>query len=178
MNILEKVSAQARSMVQPLIDKEAVNYVESGVLYGIVMQGRYHVSFLSILHNHARDSKLRHLIKEALDELSEVTIVKCEDLLRAGDAQVPAFDLPVHSLDDKLDIPSNARLSDAEIAMALVTMDAAAQAALLSSIHQCYQLEISLTLRNQLNKGLDWSYTLLQLMLDRGWLPKIAKVEH
>ncbi len=178
MTILDNVSAGTRSMVQTIVDKESVNYIEAGMLYGIVLQGRYNVSFLSILYNHAQSPQLKQLIKEAIDDLTEETIDECEGLLRAGDAKVPTLNFPEHSLENRLDIPSAAHLTGKEIAITLANNSAASQMALLASIHQCYQLEIAGTLRSQLNKGLDWNYRLLQLMLHQGWLPEINKVEH
>lgn len=53
MAILDTVSATGRSIVQKFTDKEPVNYIEAGMLYEIVVTGRFHVSFLSVLYNHA-----------------------------------------------------------------------------------------------------------------------------
>ncbi|MDJ0306419.1 DUF3231 family protein [Dehalobacter sp.] len=178
MTILDKVNATSRSIVQKFVDKEPANYIEAGLLYQIVVTGRYHVALLTIFHNHAKDLELMQLIKDALDNLSEKTIKKCEDLLQTEDAMIPTVRFPERLLESAQNIPSAAHLSDMEIAMALVNMHGASQMALLTAINQCYHLEIGIELRKQLNIALDWGYRLLQLMLHRGWLPQIAKVEH
>ncbi|MDR3565944.1 MAG: DUF3231 family protein [Negativicutes bacterium] len=178
MTMIDQIKAGTRNIVQSLVDNEPINAIEAGALYSIVIQGRYHVSLLSILHNHAQDPALKQLIAEAQDDLAESTVRRCENLLQAGEAKVPDTQFPTHPLEDRLNIPTAAHLSDAEIAMTLVVNDAAGQTALLLAIHQCYQLEVAMALRDELNKGLDWSYRLLQLMLHRGWLPEIAKVTH
>lgn len=178
MSVIEQVSVAGRAVVQSLVDKEPVNYIEAGSLYGIITIGRYHVALLTVLHNHAQDPQLKVLIKEAMDTLSEVTLKKCEHHLKSGGAKMPSIEFPERSLQDRVDIPGAARLSDREIALTLAGLDASSQLSLLTALHQCYQLEIALTLRTQLSTALDWSYRLLQLMLHRGWLPEIAKVTH
>lgn len=178
MTIVDQLSAGARNIVQSVIDREPINYMEAGAMYGIVIQGRYHVSLMSILYNHAQDPELKRLIKEARDNLAESTAKRCENFLRTGAAQVPTTHFPDHPLENRTNIPEAAHLTDKEIAMTLAIHDSAGQMALLAAIHQCYQLEVARTLRDELNKGLDWSYRLLQLMLHRGWLPEIAKVTH
>ena len=50
--------------------------------------------------------------------------------------------------------------------------------ALLAALHQSYQLNVGMMLRKRLDEGLDWNLRLLTLMLNRGWLPHLAKVEH
>lgn len=176
MTILDKVSAKTNSLAQKFVDKESVNYIEAGLLYGIVATGRYHVAILTVLHNHAQDPELKRLIKDALDNLAEKTTKQCEELLLMGDAKLPAVRFPERSLENGQDIPSAAHFTDMEIAMILVNMHNASQLTLMTTINQCYQPEIGTKLRNQLNIGLDWGYRLQQLMLHRGWLPEIAKV--
>lgn len=178
MTILDQVNAKSRSFVQGLVDKEPANYIEAGLLYQIVITGRYHVSLLTVLHNHAQDPELMQLIKDAIDNLSEKTLKGCEDLLQSEDAMIPTMRFPEHKLESAQDIPSSAHLSDMEIAMALANMHGASQMALMTAINQCYHLEIGFTLRKQLNTALDWGYRLLELMLHRGWLPQIAKITH
>ena len=177
MTILDQIHARSRAIVQSIIDKEPVNYFEAGALYSIVAYGRHNASVLSVLYNHAQDYELKALIKEAIDGLA-VTIKQCEEFLAVGGAQIPTTRFSHHPLEDRLDIPSAARLTDMEISQSLHTMSATSQTALLISIHQCYQLEISVALRSMLNDSLDWNYRLLQLTLHQGWLPEIAKVEH
>lgn len=178
MTILDKVNATTRTFVQKLVDKEPANYIEAGILYQIVVSGRFHVALLTILHNHARDPELMALIKDALDNLSEKTIKDCEDLLETEGAMLPTMRFPERPLENVQDIPSAAHLSDTEIAIVLVNMHNASQMALLTGINQCYHLEIGNALRKQLNSAIDWGYRLQQLMLHRGWLPKTAKIEH
>lgn len=178
MTILDQVNAKSRSFVQDLVDKEPANYIEAGLLYQIILSGRYHVSLLTILHNHAQDPELMKLIKDAIDNLSERTLKDCEDLLLSENAMIPTVRFPEHKLESTQDIPSAAHLSDMEIAMALVNMHGASQLALMTAINQSYHLEIGSKLRKQLNTALDWGYHLLELMLHRGWLPQIAKITH
>jgi spore coat protein CotF len=176
MTIIDQVRAVGRGITQPLVDKEPVNYIEAGALFTIIATCRYHLAMLSVMHNHARDPELRALIKEALDSLTEAAMTKGEDLLRAGGASVPTVTYPIVPLQESLEIPDGARLTDPIIAMALVNMDGASQMALLGAMHQCYQPEIALMLGTQLRRALDWSFRLMQLMLERGWLPQMAKV--
>lgn len=179
MTILDKVSATSRSFVQNFIDKEPVNYIEAGLLYGIVTVGRYNVAMLTLLHNHAQEPELKPLIKEAIDTLTEKTIKYCEDQLKTGGAKLPTIRFNERALESGLEIPNGARYSDMEIAMVLVNLHGACQTAILTAISQSYHLDISIELRNQLNDALDWGYRLQQLMLHKNWLPKIAKVvEH
>ncbi len=77
-----------------------------------------------------------------------------------------------------MELPSDARLSDMEIAASIGTMAKASQVALLAALLQTYQIDVGMMLRNRLDEGLDWNLRLLNLMLDRGWLPHLAKVEH
>lgn len=178
MTLLDQVSAVSRSIVQEMVDEESVNYIEAALLYGMVTTARYHVAVLSVFHNHAQDPQLRQLIKDAIDNLAEKTIKKCEALLLTGDAKLPSVKFPEHPLKNQLDIPGAAHLTDMEIAMSLVNMHGASQLALVAGINQSYQLKIARELRNQLNIALDWGYRLLQLMLHQGWLPEMTKVEH
>ncbi|MEL7567961.1 MAG: DUF3231 family protein [Dehalobacterium sp.] len=178
MTILDKVSAKSRNMIQNLLDKECVSYIEAGLLHQIVITGRFYVNLLIILHNHAQDTDLKLLIEDALNNLSGKTTKVCEELLQKGNAMLPTVSFPKRSLESGLDIQSNAHLSDMEIAITLVNMHSASQMALLTAINQSYSLEIGNQLRKQLDKSLDWGYRLMQLMLHRNWLPEIAKVKH
>lgn len=78
----------------------------------------------------------------------------------------------------QLDIPPDAHMKDSEIAIAIGSMAKASQMALLGTLQQSYQLEVALMYREMLDAGLDWDYRLLQLMLNRGWLPRLAKITH
>jgi len=178
MTILEKTSSIAHTAVQSVFDKEKINYIEAGALYGIVLQGRHNVAVLSTLYNHAKDPELKTLIKESIDNLTETTIKQCEDLLKAGGAELPSTRFPIRALEDHVDIPVSARLSDEENAIYVANIAKGAQLAILNSLHNCYQPEIAQTLKGILDDSMDWNYRLLQLMLNRGWLPHMAKVHH
>jgi len=178
MTILDKLEAKGRTLVQGFTDPEALNYVEAGLLTGIAITGRYHVTLLTLFYNHASDPELKQIIKDALANLSDKAAIKAEELLEHGDAQIPSVSFQERSFESGLEIPPAAHLSDREIAMSLVNMHNASQLALLIAINQCYQLKIGSELRKQLNLALDWGYRLLELMLEKGWLPQIPKVKH
>jgi hypothetical protein len=178
MTVMDQVRAGTRAVIQPAVDKEAVNYVEAGALYAMVAGARLHASLLSVFYNHAQDPELRRLIKDAIDHLSEAAIKKAEDLLRAGGAQVPAVAHREYPLTESLEIPSAARLDDEVIALSLANIDGASQAMLLGAMHLCYQPEIIRALGSQLRASLGWAFRLQQLMLKRAWLPEMAKVKH
>ena len=179
MTMMDKMTGATRMAAQLLIDKESISYLEAGALYGIVAQGRFNQSVLQAMFNQAKDPELRQLINQCLEDQVTITVKQSEEALRSGDAQVPEFHFQNRQLHSKpLDVPSDACLSDMEIAAALGTMAKASQMALLAALHQSYQLEVGMMLRRRLDEGLDWNLRLLQLMLNRGWLPQIAKVEH
>ena len=178
MTILDQINAKSRSIVQGFVDQEPLNYIEAGLMHQFIITGRYHVSLLSVLHNHAKDPELKQLIKDALNDLSEDTIKYCEDFLKAENAVLPSVRYPEYPLENVQNIPDAAHLSDHVIAMALVNIHGASQIALLAAINQCYHLDIAFQFRKQINISMDWSYRLLQLMLHRGWLPEIAKIQH
>lgn len=176
MTIMDKINSRVNGVVQSVIDKESLNYLEAGGLYGIIAQGRHLLATLSILYNHAQDRELKKLIKESIEDLTRPTIQRCEELLKEGGAQTPQFYFEERKLHDSIDIPYDARLSDMEIAATIGTIAKTAQTILLAALLQSYQLEIGLTFRKFIDEGLDWNYRLLQLMLKRGWLPHLAKV--
>lgn len=178
MTIADKVSAAGRAALQSLTDREPVNYIEAGGLYGIIAQGRHNIALLSVLYNQARDSELRELIKQSIDGLTKETVERCEDLLQKGGAELPAAHFSAPQLKPRQDSPPSVQLSDGEIALAVANLAKASQTALLAMLHQTYQPEIALVLRTELDNGLDWGYRMMQLMLHRGWLLHIAKVHH
>ncbi|EAX46840.1 conserved hypothetical protein [Thermosinus carboxydivorans Nor1] len=178
MTLMDKVNSVTRATTQVMFDKEPANYLEAGSMYGIIAQGRYNLAVLSVLYNHAQDRELKELIKEAMSDLTKLTIERCEALMQAGGAAVPTFDWAERRLHDHMDIPADARLTDAEIAATIGTLAKGAQMACLLALHQSYQLEIGIMFRERLDAGLDWNYRLLQLMLKRGWLPHLAKITH
>lgn len=178
MTIVDKINASTRATMQEIFDKEPVNYLEAASMYGIIAQGRHTLSVLSVLYNHAQDPELKKLIKESMDNLTIPTIEHCESFLRDSDAPIPQFHFSEHHLHEFADIPSDLRLTDSEIAATIGSMTKAAQILVLAALHSSYQLQIGLMFRKILDKGLDWNYRLLQLMLNRGWLPNLAKVVH
>lgn len=178
MTIMDKVESMTRAQIQAIFDKEPVNYLEGASLYGTIAQGRLNLSALEILYNHAQDPELKNLITEAINDLVIPTIEHCERLLEESGAQIPQFRFNKHKLYKDLDIPSDARLTDNEVAAGIGTMAKASQVALLSALHQAYQLEVGVMYRKFLDAGLDWNYRLLELMIHRGWLPYLAKIIH
>jgi hypothetical protein len=69
-------------------------------------------------------------------------------------------------------------MTDEEIVLGLATMAKAAQMAILSALHQSYQPNIAMGYRKRLDEGLDFDFRILQLALNRGWLPHLDKVKH
>lgn len=179
MSLLDKVNAETRNLVNMFFDKEPLNYLEAASLYGVVAQGRLNISILEIMYNHAQDSELKALIKEALEYDTENLIEQSEELLEENGASLPTLSFKKRTLHKSpLDIPQDARATDREIALYLASLAKASQAALLGALHQSYQLEVALLYREKLDAGLDWDYRLLQLALDRGWLPHLSKITH
>lgn len=179
MTIMDKINSQTRNIMNLVFDKESLNYLEAAGLYGIIGQGRFNNALLQVLHNHASDPELKALIKEAIDAHTETTIAKAEEKLLESDVHSPALRFVKRNLHDTpLNIPDDARVTDMEIAIAIGTMAKASQMAILTSLHQSYQLDVALMYRKALDDGLDWDYRLLQLMLKRGWLPHLRKITH
>ncbi|MBC8014229.1 MAG: hypothetical protein H7X79_00600 [Sporomusaceae bacterium] len=178
MTIIDQVKILTRTLVQSVVDKEPVSYMEAASLYGIILQARHNISMLSLLYNQAQDPELRELIKAAIYEQTIPSIETCEKLMRAGDGELPDVHFAPHPLYDKVDFPKGVRLTDMEIAIAVANIARASQLTLFLSLQQCYQLEIALAINQLLSSGLQWNYRLLQLMLYQGWLPRISKVEH
>lgn len=178
MTIVDKVNSNVRGAFQTLFDKEPVNYLEGASLYGIIAQGRLNLASLEVLYNHAEDPELKDLIKESIDSLVIPVIKGCESFLERSSVESPQFSFAEHRLHDSIEIPVDAHLTDEEIAAVIGTMAKASQIVLLGALHQSYQLEIGLMHRKFLDVGLDWNYKLLQLMLQRGWLPHLAKMIH
>lgn len=179
MTLLDKVTSETRNILNMFFDTEPLNYLEAAGLYGIITQGRYNLSILQVMYNHARDTSLKELIHEAIDEQTRLTIEQSENLLKNNDRPLPKIHFNSRELQKSpLDIPADARLEDKEIAIAIGTMAKASQTLILTALHQSYQLEVAIMYRKILDSGLDWDYRLLQLMLRRGWLPHLAKVEH
>lgn len=179
MTMMDKINGATRMATQMIFDKESVSYLEAGALYGIVSQGRFNLSVLEALYNQAKDPELRTLVEQCIEEQVRTTVEHCEEALHKGKAEVPKFHFTRRQLHaHPLELPSDACLTDSEIAATLGTMAKGSQMAILAALHQCYQLEVGMMLRKRLDEGLDWNLRLLNLMLNRGWLPHIAKVEH
>jgi hypothetical protein len=179
MTLLDKVNSETRKIFNMVFDKEPVNSLEAASLYGVITQGRFNMTMLEILHNQSEDSRLKQLIKEALYDQTKAVIEHSEELLKESGGKMPETTFhrrPLHS--SSLEIHRDAKLTDAEIAIAVGTMAKAAQMAILAALHQSYQLEVALMYRDLLDAGLDWDYRLLQLMLERGWLPHLDKITH
>lgn len=179
MSILEKLNAETRTLFNHFFDKEPLNYLEAAGLYGVVAQGRYNLAMLEVLYNHARDEELKGLIKEAITTQTRVVIEQSEEMLQENGSQIPSLTFRRRTLHNRpLAIDPDAHLTDGEIAIAIGTMGKASQMAMLAALHQSYQVDVALMYRDLLNKGLDWDYKLLQLMLKRGWLPRLHKTMH
>ncbi len=179
MSILDKVNVETRNIVNMFFDKEPINYIEAAGLYSIIAQGRYNIAALEVMYNHAQDSSLKELINEAIEQHTQSLIEQSEDILGKNGGKLPTLSFTSRTLHNTaLHIPADAHLTDGEIAITLGTMAKAAQMTLLAALHQSYQLEVALMYREVLDAGLDWDYRLLQLMLNRGWLPHLAKFQH
>lgn len=179
MTVMDKINSRSRSIMNAIFDKEPLNYLEAAGLYGIVAQGRFNAAILQVMYNHAHDPQLKSLINEAIKHHNEITIEEAEDKLIDSDGHIPAFHFVKRNLHESpVAIPDDARMTDQEIAIALGTMAKASQTAILTGLHNCYQLDIAQMYRKALDDGLDFDYRLLQLMLDRGWLPHVNKISH
>lgn len=179
MSIVDKVNSETRMVFNRFFDKEPLNYLEAAGLYGVIAQGRYNIAALEVMYNHAQDSTLKELIKEAIDRHTKAIITQSEDLLQESGGHLPSLTFKQRTLHKSdLNIPEDGRLGDGEIAITIGNMAKASQMALLTALHQSYQLEVALMYRQMLDAGLDWDYRLLQLMLKRNWLPHLHKIEH
>jgi len=179
MTIMEKVSSETRNILNMFFDKEPLNYLEAAGLYGVIAQGRYNIASLEVIYNHAQDLELKALIKEAIDKHTKTLIEHSEKLLSDSGGSLPSISFSKRTLHKgPLEIAPDAHMTDGEIAIAIGSMAKASQMALLTTLHQSYQLEVALMYREILDAGLDWDYRLLQLMLNRGWLPHLAKIQH
>jgi hypothetical protein len=179
MSIVDKVNSETRMVFNRFFDKEPLNYLEAAGLYGVIAQGRYNIAALEVMYNHAQDSTLKELIKEAIDRHTKAIITQSEEFLQDSGGHLPSLSFKQRTLHKSdLNIPEDARMGDGEIAIAVGNMAKASQMALLSALHQSYQLEVAIMYREMLDAGLDWDYRLLQLMLKRNWLPHLHKIEH
>jgi len=179
MTLLDKISAETRNVINTLFDKEPLNYLEATSMYAIIAQGRHNAALLEILYNHAHDPDLKRLIKEAIDAQISLLISQAEDFLEESRGGIPNLRFPKRQLHaEPLAIPESARFTDMEIAITIGAMAKASQLAILTAMHNSYQLNVLAMYRKLLDAGLDWDYRLLELMLNRGWLPEIGKITH
>lgn len=89
MTVMDKINSQTRTIMNKVFDQEPLNYLEAAGLYGIVAQGRFNIAVLQVMYNHTNDSELKDLIKEAIDNHSEMTIEEAEDKLIKSDGHTP-----------------------------------------------------------------------------------------
>lgn len=179
MSILDKINEETRVLFNNFFDKESLNYIEAATLYGVVAQGRYNVAMLEVLYNHAQDDELKMLIKDALNTHTRVVIDQSEERLQETGSHIPNLTFRRRTLHkDSIPIEPDAHLTDGEIAITIGTMAKASQMAMLTALHQSYQMDVAMMYKELLDRGLDWDYKLLQLMLKRGWLPRLHKVTH
>ncbi len=176
LTIIDQIQAYTRSIIQSVVDKEPLNYLEAAGLYAIVLQSRHSIAMLCSLYNQAQDTELRTLIKDAIYEQTLPVIEKCESLMNAGKAEIPKEHFPSPILYEEATYPKGVRLTDIEIAIALGNIARTAQFQLFTAMQQCYQLEISIAINLLITSSLQWSFRLLQLMLHRGWLPVVPKI--
>lgn len=179
MTIAEKIMAQAGTALDMMFDKEPPNYVETAALYASIMAGRQNVATLSVLYNHARDTDLKAILKRSIDEQTEWLTNHAEKTLAAAGAEMPDLHFMRRDLSNRtLDIPEEARFGDQEIALLLGNMAKASQMAVLTAIHNCYQPYIAKMYQDVLDKATDYNFSLMQLVLTKGWLPHVHKVQH
>lgn len=178
MTVMDKMNAGTRTVFNAIFDKEPVNFMECSSLYTIIMQGRYNLGTLECMYNQASDPDLRSLIKNALD-ITRDTVEQAENVMKSGGGDLPEGHFIRRELHSHpLEIHKDARMADPEIVLGLAMMAKASQMALLTALHQSYQLEVANLYRKRLDAGLDHNYRIMQLMLNRGWLPYLEKVEH
>lgn len=179
MTIAEKLVSQAGTALNMLFDKEPPNYVETAALYASVLAGRQNVATLAVLYNHAGDSDLRALLKRAIDEQTEWLVETAEKTLTAAGVALPDLHFSERPLSGApLAIPAEARFSDQEIALLLANMAKTAQMAVLGAMHNCYQPYFAKIYQSALDKGTDYNFALMQLVLTKGWLPHLHKLRH
>lgn len=179
MTTMEKLGAQVNTLVNQVMDKEPVNYLEAAALFNIVGNGRQNIASLEVFYNHAQDPDLKAMIKRAIDHETAWLVDKAETFLQDSGNRLSPPHLAHRKLHDKrVEIPDDLRFSDMEIAGVLATIAKASQLAVLSAMHQTYQPEIQAAYRHSLDAGLDYDYELMQLLLRKGWLPHLQKIHH
>lgn len=179
MTITEKIMAQADSALNMMFDKEPPNYVETAALYASIIAGRQNVATLAVLYNQARDADLKAIIKRSIDEQTEWLTNNAEKTLSAAGADLPALHFMKRDLINRpLDLPEEARFSDHEIALLLANMAKTSQMAVLAAMHNCYQPYLAKMYQDVLDQATDYNFRLMQLVLNKGWLPHLHKHQH
>ncbi len=179
MHFADKIINQADAALNMMFDKEPLNYLEVASLYAAVMAGRQNVATLSVLYNHAADSDLKTLLKRSIDEQTEWLTGRAEKALAAAGAALPDLHFMRRTLRDyPADIPADARFSDQEIALLLANTAKASQMAVLAALHNCYQPYIAKMFQDVLDKAADYNFSVMQLVLNKGWLPRLHKLQH
>jgi len=177
MTIADKIISRADATFNMVFDKEKLNLVEAAGLYGIVLTGRQNVSTLALLYNHAEDADLKALIKQAIDRQTEWLASRAEKALADGGGHLPELHFIKRDLrDDPLSIPPDARFSDREVALTLANMAKGAQLALLGIMHNTYQPYLAKMYREVLDDAFAFNHRLIQLTLEKGWLPHLHKL--
>ncbi len=177
MTITAKIISQADTALNMMFDKEPLSYLEVASLYAAVLAGRQNVATLAVLYNHAADSDLKALLKRSITEQTEWLTSRAEKAL-AGAALPDLHFMQRALLDNPPDIPADARFSDQEIALILANTAKASQMGVLAALHNCYQPYIAKLFQDVLDKAADYNFSVMQLALGKGWLPRLHKVQH
>lgn len=179
MTTTDRVTATIRTMADSILDKEPLNYFEAAALHGIILGGRQNIAALELFHNHAQDADLKKLLRLALEKQTVNLTEKAESMLKASAAHLPSIHFVRRNLlDSPPDIPVDIRMTDQEIVSALANMAKTSQMVVLAAMHQTYQPEVALVYRQILEEAFDFNYRLIQLALNKGWLPHVPKIEH
>lgn len=179
MTTMDRITSAVNTTMNMVFDKEPLNYLEAAGLYGIVAAGHQNLSALQVFYNQAHDRELKMLIMQAIDEQTKWLVERAEKFLAAAKIPQP----PIPSIQRRLhesspSLPDDARFTDQEIVLWLANAAKASQMAVLSAMHQTYKPEIAMIYRKVLDAAFDFNYRLLQLALNKGWLPHLAKIEH
>src|SRR5512146_1680881 len=97
---MDKVSAGISTVFNQVFDQEPLNYLEAAGLFGIVANGRQNMAYLEVLYNHAHDSELKNLLKQAIEDQTEWLVDKAEHLLQTSHGRLPALHFVRRQLHD------------------------------------------------------------------------------
>lgn len=178
MTMMDKVNSGMNAAYNMVFDREELNYMEAAGLYTLTAAGRQNVAALALLYNHAQDSDLKKLLKQAIDGQTEWLTAHSEKFLKGRHGHLPDIEFPQRNLVDTATIPIEARFTDQEIILALGNMARAAQMAVLAAMHATYQPELAIMYRQLLDSAFDFDYRMMQICLNKGWLPYMHKIEH